>query len=323
MKKLINLKSPKEIADRLLKEKSVAVLFHIRPDGDAIGSALSLYLGLKSLRIDADVFCADNIPEKFNFLPSVSLVEKEMEREYSALVSLDCGELSRLGEFAEIYLKHKNTFNIDHHLSNNKFGGVNYVCTKPSNSENVYEILREMGVSISEEMANLLLTGVMTDTGGFRHKGVTGSTLKIAGELIDLGAKQHEVYYNCFSKQSRARAKLYALVMGKIRYFLDGRFAVASVLASDLIDSGALPSETEGFIDFLMGIDGVEVGACLLQTGKNKFKISFRGKDTDVNEIAGTFGGGGHKLASGCQISGEYEEVIDKIRYAVKVHIKE
>ena len=111
--------------------------------------------------------------------------------------------------------------------------------------------------------------------------------------------------------------------MSKIRYFLDGRFAVASVLEKDILESGAKKDETEGFIDFVMGIDGVEVGACVLEMGKNKYKISFRSKGTDVNEVAGTFGGGGHVLASGCQIQGEYEEVVDKICFAVSRHIKD
>ncbi len=320
---LVNVKTPKEIANKLLSEKSVAVIFHIRPDGDAIGSAVSLYLALNKTGVKADLYCDDVIPKKFFFLPELENIKRNLEGEYSALVAVDCGELTRLGSFAGAFSKHKNTYNIDHHLSNVRFAGVNYVYTKPSNCENVYAIVKEMGVSVDKVMANFLLLGVMTDTGGFRHKGVTGETFKMAGELVDLGAEPNEIYYNSFSKQSRERAKLYSLVTGKIRYFLDGKFAVASVLKKDLEETGALPSDTEGIIDFVMGIEGVEVGSCILETDIKKFKISFRGRDTDVNEIAGVFGGGGHKLASGCQIAGEYEDVVDRITYAVKTHIKE
>ncbi len=323
MNNLINLKTPKEIANKLLKEKSVAVIFHIRPDGDAIGSAVSLSLGLNELGISSDVFCADIIPNKFNFLKTIAKVKRQMDRDYSAIVCLDCGEITRIGDFSETFARHKNTYNIDHHLSNSRFADINYVCTKPSNSENVYQILKEMGATINKDIADLLLMGIMTDTGGFRHKGTTGETFKIAGELVDMGATPNEIYYNCFSRQTRERAKLYSRVTGKIRYFLDGKFALASVLKADLEETGAMPSDTEGIIDFVMGIEGVEVGSCVLETNNNKFKISFRGRDTDVNAIAGCFGGGGHKLASGCQILGEYEEVVDKICYAVKTHIKE
>jgi phosphoesterase RecJ-like protein len=111
--------------------------------------------------------------------------------------------------------------------------------------------------------------------------------------------------------------------MSKIRYLLDGKLAVASVLQSDLESSGALPDETEGFIDFVMGIKGVEVGVCIMQIGGDKYKCSLRSKTVDVNAVASRFGGGGHILASGCQIQGEYEEVVDDIRYAVKQQIPE
>lgn len=323
MKNLINLKTPNEIAEKLLKEESVGIIFHIRPDGDAIGSALSLYLGLISIGVKADVLCTDDIPEKFSFLPIINKIKKGADNNYSALIAVDCGELSRLGELSEFYYRHKNTYNIDHHLSNTKFGVNNFVCTNPSNSENVYEILKALGVEFTKEIATLLFMGLMTDTGGFRHKGVLGSTYKIAGELIEYGAEPNEIYYNCFSKQTKGRAKLFGVVVSKLRYFLENRLSIASVFISDIESSGAKPSDTEGIIDFVMGIEGVEVGICLLETDKNKFKISFRGKNTDVNEIAGCFGGGGHKLASGCQIHGEYEEVIDKLHYAVKSHLRD
>ena len=142
---------------KLLKEKSVAVIFHIRPDGDAIGSALALYFGLNKIGIKADVFCADDIPFKFNFIPNITLVKRNLTGEYSALIALDCGEINRLGEFAETFLRHKNTYNIDHHLSNDKYGDINYVKSNPSNCENVYQILKELNVPIDKDIANLYL----------------------------------------------------------------------------------------------------------------------------------------------------------------------
>ena len=120
-----------------------------------------------------------------------------------------------------------------------------------------------------------------------------------------------------FAAQSKERAKLFGITMQRIRYFFDGRFALATVRLDDLSTAGAAQSETEGFIDFVMGVIGVEVGACVLEMQKNKYKVSLRSKSADVNAVASTFGGGGHTLASGCQIAGEYEEVVDRIREAV------
>ena len=180
-----------------------------------------------------------------------------------------------------------------------------------------------MGAEVTPEMANLLAMGIMTDTGNFKHKNVTASTLVCAGLLVEKGADLNTIHYNMFAKQSKARAKLFGLIMSKIRYFLDDKLTIATIMQKDIELAGAKQDETEGFIDFLMGIDTVEVGICILEVGQNKFKISFRSKGTDVNAVAGTFGGGGHVLASGCQISGEYEEVVDRLTFAVSRYLPE
>ena len=317
------MKTIEELSLKLKKEKSVAIICHVRPDGDTLGSALALFHALNNLGIKAKVFCDDTVPSRFFFLKSAELVENVLDGEFSAMLAIDCADITRLGDFYEQFAKHKNTYTLDHHVSNTRYAKENLVIDRASNSENALELIESLGAEITEEMANLLLMGIMTDTGNFKHKNVTASTLVSASKLVEKGADINNIHYHMFSKQSKERAKLFGLTMSKIRYFLDNRFAVASVLEKDIIASGAKRDETEGFIDFVMGIDGVEVGACILEMGKNKYKISFRSKGTDVNEVASTFGGGGHVLASGCQIQGEYEEVVDKICFAVSRHIKD
>ena len=301
----------------------MAIISHVRPDGDTLGSALALFHALNNLGIKAKVFCDDTVPSRFFFLKSAELVEKVISGEFSAMLAIDCADITRLGNLAEQFLKHKNTYTLDHHISNTRYAKENLVIDNASNCENVLALIESLGADITTEMANLLAMGMMTDTGNFRHKNVTSNTMHSVAKLIDKGADLNTINYNMFSKQSKNRAKLFGLTMSKIRYFLDNRFAVASVLEKDITLSGAKKDETEGFIDFVMGIEGVEVGACILEMDKNKYKISFRSKGTDVNEVAGTFGGGGHVLASGCQIQGEYEEVVDKICFAVSRHIKD
>ena len=305
------------LALKLLKEKRVAIICHIRPDGDTLGSGLGLKLALEELGIQADVVCDDTVPSRFFFLKEASLVKNVLDGEYTALITIDCADITRLGSFADAFYKHKNTYSIDHHVSNNGYAKLNYIVDNASNSENVLDLIKEMKAPISESIANLLAMGIMTDTGNFRHKNVTAKTLYSAGELVEKGADLNKIYFYMFSAQSPKRAKLFGLTMSKIRYFLDGKFALATVRQSDLELAEARQDETEGFIDFVMGIIGVEVSACVLETAKNKFKVSFRSKSADVNAVANTFGGGGHTLASGCQIQGEYEEVVDKIRFAV------
>jgi phosphoesterase RecJ-like protein len=309
------------MAQKIKGEKRVALIVHIRPDGDTLGSALALKLALIDLGIGAEVVCDDPVPSRFLFLKEMATVKNTLDGDFSAIVAVDCADISRLGSFEKAFLSHKNTYAIDHHISNTRFAKNNYVADNSSNCENAFELIKLLGVEINEDIANLLMLGVITDTGNFRHKNVTGQTFSTAAELRKRGADVTTIYYNMFSAQTKERAKLFGKVMSKIRYFLDGKFAVATVRLADFTETGAKQDETEGFIDFVMGVRGVEIGACVMEVQPNKYKISFRSKTANVNAVAGAFGGGGHILASGCQISGEYEEVIDRITFAASREI--
>ena len=315
--------SKSQFVQNLFSEKSVALFMHMRPDGDTIGSTLALFYALKQKGIEAKVFCSDDIPSKFTYLPSVKLVNKLFIGEFSALVSVDCADVTRLGDFANLYASHKNTYNVDHHISNTKYAKNNYVVDNASNCENVYDLIVEAGVEINQETADLLLTGIVTDTGNFNHTNVTEKTFEKAGKLLSKGADINKITYHTFKAQTKERAKLHGIVSSKIRYFLDDRFAVMTVTQDDFLKTGATQDQTEGFIDFLMGVECVEIGACVMEIAKEKYKISFRSKDADVNAVAGIFGGGGHRQASGCQIQGLYEEVIDKIVFAVSKYLQD
>ena len=312
-----------ELSSKLKQEKSVALFCHIRPDGDTLGSALALSYALKNLGIRAQVFCDDIVPARFFFLHAVKDVKRELDGDYSAFIAIDCADSTRLGGFYDTFIKHKNTYSIDHHVSNTRYAKINYVFDNSSNCENVLGLIELLGANVDKDIATFLAMGIMTDTGNFKHKNVTSNTLFSAGKMVEKGADLNFIHYHMFTKQSKQRAKLFGQIMSKIRYFLCDKFAVATIRQKDLLDTNARPEETEGFIDFVMGIDTVEVGACVLELENNKFKISFRSKGADVNAVSGTFGGGGHVLASGCQISGEYEDVVDKITFAVSRYIEE
>ena len=312
-----------ELAKKLSEQKSVAIFCHVRPDGDAIGSICALKNILQSIGVEVEIFCDDFIPERFSYLVNGINFSKTPNKQYSSVISVDCAEIQRLGKYAEFFASQKNSFNIDHHVSNTRFAKVNYVCDKSANALNVYDIAVALNAVIDKQTANLLATGIMTDTGNFTHKNVGSEALTVTANLVNLGANLNEIYYYNFVKQSKERAKLFGLVMKKLRYFYDDRFVVATISLDDVKESGAHPSETEGFVDFIMGIHTVEVGATVMEMEKNKYKISLRSKDANVNAVASSFGGGGHILASGCQINGEYEEVIDRLAFAVSRELKD
>ena len=310
-----------ELAVKIKGESKVALFCHVRPDGDTLGSALALANAIKTLGAQAVVVCDDPIPPRFLFLEDAKTVQKSIDvKDFSALIAIDCADVSRLGCYAEDFLKHKNTFNIDHHISNNHYAKINFVQDSASNCENILAIIENMGVDIDVKTANLLLMGMMTDTGNFRHKNVKAETLFSAGKMVAKGADINSIYFYMFSAQSKERVKLFAKTMSKIRYFHDGRLAIATVRKEDFDLTGAKKDETEGFIDFVMGIVGVEVGACVMETEKDKYKVSLRSKQANVNAVALSFGGGGHVLASGCLIHGFYEDVKEKIIRAISIN---
>lgn len=309
-----------EFAKKLKNEKNVGIIMHVRPDGDSVGSALALSHALFSLNIDNTVYCEDKIPSKFSYLKGFENIKSEPSN-HSCFVAVDCGDEGRLGCFYLPFSKCKSTYNLDHHSTNNRFAKINYVVENASNCENVFYLIKELGVNIDQDIANCLMTGIVTDTGNFRHRNVTEETLKVASFVKGAGADLNGIVYKNFNEQSKQRAKLFGLVMSKVRYFYDDKIALISVFNSQLVETGAEASETEGFIDFVTGIKGVEVSVCLMETAKNSFKVSLRAKSTNVGEVAGVFGGGGHVLASGCKINGEYEEVVDKLVSTIKRYI--
>lgn len=309
-----------EIASKIKGLKSALIFSHARPDGDTIGSATALRNALISLGINADLVCDSVIPEKYSFVDGVEffLTPDNITKEYDGFIAVDCSVPSMLQGAYTLFTKNKNTFNIDHHVSNSKYAKYNYVCDNSSNSENIYELIKELNVDISEEIANSILLGVVTDTGNFAHSNTTEKTLKCASELVACDANLNYIIYKMFKDQTKERAKLYAKVISKMSFYLEDQIAIICINKSDLEECNAVENMTEGFIDFPMSIRSIEVAISLLEVGDKKYKISFRSKGkVNVNEIASLYGGGGHILASGAMLCGYKEDIIDKLVYNV------
>lgn len=309
-----------EIASLLQKAKTVAVFCHIRPDGDALGSGLALVTALENAGKRAYLVCEEAPPEKFNFLPAMQKVKTGLpDCCFDTMVSVDCADLNRLGAFAKAFTKFDGvTVNIDHHISNEGYAKYNYISVCPATCEIMTEVLRASGFEILKETANLLMLGLITDSGNFTHMDVSPKTYETAAYLRGNGADMHEINYNMYGRQTRERALLYGKVMSKMRFELDGALAIIVISADDLIKSGADRSQTEGFVDFPLSVDGVEVAVSVMEFKENQYKVSLRSKGkVNVSELAAAFGGGGHVLASGCMLFGPLEEVIDKLTYAV------
>lgn len=309
-----------EIKEKLDSSQKVAVICHARPDGDALGSGIALCLALENSGKKAYMCCEDLPPEKFSFNPSFKRVQNFMpDVDFDAIVSVDCADVARMGVFSKRFKNFKKTtVNIDHHITNEGFAKLNYVKECPATCEIMTEFMIESGYEITEEMANLLMLGLITDSGNFVHQDVGENTFKIAAYLRAKGADVNLINYNMFGRQTKARALLYGRVISKIGFALDDKLAYLVISEKDMAECGADKSLTEGFVDFPLTVDGVEVAVSILEYKPNQYKTSLRSKgNVNVNAVASSFGGGGHKLASGCMLFGELEEVKEKLFFAV------
>ena len=316
-----------EIAERIKRAKKIAIFTHMRPDGDALGSSLALKAALDFLNIENGIFDESPLPSNLSFMDGLEKIEKTLTGDgwdlYIALDSADCSRLGALSDtFAIAPKKNIDTVNIDHHISNPSYAKYNYVRQCSANCMNVAALIENLGVPYTKEIATPLLTGLLTDSGNFSHDDVTEECFLLAAKLVSAGADVRTLNYNLFKKQPKARAALHGEVMSKIRYFHDDKFAVITIPLSLMEKHGADNGMTEGFVDFPLNVDTVEVAASIMEVKKGNYKISLRSKSyADVNQIAGRYGGGGHVRAAGCMLFGEIEEIIDKLSYTVSQYL--
>ena len=294
------------------------IFSHVRPDGDTLGGAMALKAAFTSLGVRAVTVCASPVPDKYKDFPLAAEFSSTPPQEtFDAHLAVDCSTEQMFSTLAGTFFSNKNNYNIDHHVSNTKYAHHNCVINRASCCENVFELIKALGVKLTPEIAECVLLGIVTDTGCFAHKNVTPSTLNAAAELVGAGADLNAINYRMFKAQSVERARLYAKVIAGMKFYHDGKLAMIFIRRADFEQTGATQDMTEGFIDFPLSVEGVEVAVSVMETQNGSFKISFRSKSVNVNEIAGTFGGGGHVLASGCMLNGFFEDVVDKLVFTV------
>ena len=294
---------------------------HVNPEGDAIGSLLAVDSLLRRLGKKTTIACEDPFPERLYCLPHrerwrVLDEVKEKIKSFEALVVTDCPSLERIGKVRELVTKDTVIFNIDHHISNVRFGKYN--CVQPeaaASGEVVYEMFREFRLSLTKEEATALYVSLSTDTGSFKYSNTSVRTHKIAADLIRVGIDIDRINEELYATYSLNKIQLYSRLLGKVKTAFDGKVAWVAMGRSDLTGSGATYEDTEGFIDFLKYLREVKIAFFMSEMERpNEVKVSFRSKGNyDVNQIATAFGGGGHKKASGCSIYSAPAEAVDQI----------
>lgn len=293
--------------------RSILLATHISPDSDAIGSTCALALGLEALGKRAVVYLPEGPPSKHApLVTGIRLTDQVPQERFSAVVVVDNATRRRLGPYGEqILALGERTFNLDHHVSNERFAQFNLVVPESASSaELVFALLKEIGAPISAQMANLLLAGVMEDTGSFRFSNATALAFEHAAALIALGADPNRVAGVLYFNVPHRVLKLKALALSTLELLFAGRVALICLSKQMMIQAGARQEDAEGLVDDARSVEGALI-AVLLREVDDGWKASLRSKDEriDVNLIAAHFGGGGHRPAAGCTIHGALSEV--------------
>ncbi len=312
------------ILEEVKKAEKIVILTHESPDGDAIGSSLAVKLMLDSLGKTADVI----IPEYsrlFDFLPAIDHVKKESDiKNYDLAISVDCADLKRLAK-KEYFENAKKTVVIDHHGSNKMYGDLNYVNpVSPACCEVLAGMASYFQVDIAKDIGTCIMTGIITDTGGFRHSGINPETFEFTAELIRRGVNIPDIYKRTLCTKTRANFLLTQKVMDRMEILEDGKVTFTYITEEDEKEVNAEPGDHEGLVEIGRNIEGVEVSIFIRQKeNENAYKISLRSGDlVNVSDICLMFGGGGHQRAAGATIEGNVEQVRKKVLNEVRKALK-
>lgn len=309
----------KEAREIVKNSKSVYVVAHVNPDGDAIGSTFAVYFALKKLGKDVHVIMPA-YSTVFEFLPGVEYsVENVKEDEYDLLIALDASDRTRLAMSEEDYNKAKKVIMLDHHQISNPYGDFRYINDlKSSASEIAYLFIKSLEVDFDENIATLLYTGIMTDTGSFNYSNANSDTFRVVADLLDNGAKAVEVCKKLNDTMKEAKLKLIAKTVDNMEVYYDGKMRYSYVSYKEIQELGLGDEDAEGMTNYLRAVEGTEVAVYVRGKSDGSLKVSMRsGGKIDTSKIAIAFGGGGHPRAAGYTMRESLEVEKEKLIKAV------
>jgi len=306
----------------LANYNSFVITSHIMPDGDSIGSVLSMTLALQKAGKDAVAVVRDEVPHKYIFLPHAGDIKRHFDGKCNCIISLDCGDEERLGFDRPLKDYGSMVVNIDHHKSNTLFGDINIVDSHASSvGEIIYHPIKELQV-LDLDIAMNLYASIITDTGSIRYSNSTPAALRILAELIEIGVKPEVMSRQVFERRSIASVNLIKMALDTLEVFNDGMIASITITKEIMDKSGAKEEDTDGIINYAREIEGVEVGVLFKEKEERSIKVGFRSNDwVDVSRIAEEFGGGGHARASGCTLKATLSEARERVLNFVKEYI--
>ncbi|MEO0249140.1 MAG: bifunctional oligoribonuclease/PAP phosphatase NrnA [candidate division WOR-3 bacterium] len=305
---LIETRSPFRRAAKLIEgADSILLVAHVNPDGDTLGCVLALYHALKGMgKQEVHALCHDPVPEIYRFLPGWEVILSEVQSLLTADLAIACdmNQLNRAGKHEELLRRARHVILVDHHVPHERVGDVRLVePDSGATTEIVYRWLRRLRVPFTSEIATCLLTGLVTDTFSFKFPNTTARSLRIAAKLKEYGADISYINEQVFETRSFSAVKLMGLALSTLQTTPEGQIAWVKISRAAFQQAGASDEETEGLVNFVRSVRGVEVAILMREVKEGRVRVSLRSRGkVDVAAIAQIFGGGGHENAAGCTL---------------------
>lgn len=310
------------IRDAIASRQRFVISSHARPDGDAIGSQLAMAFALEALGKDVTIVNRDPVPNQFQAFPGVDRVRvaDRVDEMYDAAIVLECSSLERTGVSG---LERSFVINIDHHQGNSEYGAINWFDgTAAACAEMVFDVVQVLEVPLTPALATHVYVGILTDTGSFHFSSISARTFDICRQLVEAGVDPPRVARAVFDSNTLGRLKLFGAVLSSIELAEQGRVAVLHVDRAMAHEAGGSYEDTEGLINLPLTVREIRASVFFKELSASEYRVSLRSKGSiDVAEVARRFGGGGHRNAAGCGLSGDFAEcrtrLLDALRPAV------
>src|SRR5712664_3883676 len=303
-----------QVVELIESKRKFAITSHIRPDGDSLGSSLGLYWLLRALDKDVEVIMRDPVPHAYQQLPGAKEVRvmPAVDGSYHAVFVIECSDVTRPGLDE---LEKQFVVNIDHHSTTALFGKINWIdSTASAVGEMIYNLCKATGVRVTKEIAECCYTALITDTGSFHYSNTTERTFKVASELLRTGVKPAKTAESVFASYPWSRIQLMGEVLSTARRDPSGRVGCMRQSMEMQKRAAASDEDADGFVNYPLTVAEVEAVALLKESAPEVYRTSLRSKgDVNVARVAEGFGGGGHRNAAGCTLTGPWDEVEQKI----------
>ena len=317
-----------QIGEVLRNHQSFVLISHVRPDGDAIGSQLALGFSLMAAGKSVRLINEDGLPDNLAFMAGSEKIELPPAEplDVEVAIALDTATKPRLGDAAlHAASKAKIWLNIDHHVSNPKYGDLNLIDSKsPATGQILYQLITALDLPLPAETRDAIYVAVSTDTGSFQYPSTTAATYELGADLIHRGLDVGTINSNIYDNHPFRRLELMRALLNTLELSDNGLVANWTMRDQDRIDLGLLPEDSEGLIDMIRAIRGVQLAVFFEELPDGKIRVSMRSKDRklDVCQIAMEFGGGGHALAAGIRMKGPMEEAKPLVLAAIHRRIE-